>query len=152
MPVLSFYRPNALPAAPNQQHQSTEGKLPCEMFVLKYRNDSDQTKNRAEWRTHPSNKKKDVVTKRLLSSPSFSHWWHQISASVSGSRWTGLSCEDTARQSCTMVHRWWIFGDFLRPVFPASLMQHVSDLHSKFILRPHHVWKNGRHPICGRWD
>jgi len=114
--------------------------------------DSDQTKNPAEWRTHPSNKKKDVVTKRVLSSPSFSHWWHQISATVSGSRLTGLSCEDTARQSCTMVHRWWIFGDFLRPVFPASLMQHVSDLHSKFILRPQHVWKYGRHPICGRWD
>ena len=30
-----------------------------------------------------------------------------------------------------------IFGDFLRPVFLASLMQHVSDLHLKFALRPH---------------
>jgi len=28
-------------------------------------------------------------------------------------------------------------------------MQHISDLHSKFALRPHHVWKYGRHPI---WD
>jgi len=27
-------------------------------------------------------------------------------------------------------------------------MQHVSDLHLKFALRPHHVWKYGRHPIC----
>jgi len=26
-------------------------------------------------------------------------------------------------------------------------MQHVSDLHPKFALRPHHVWKYGRHPI-----
>jgi len=25
-------------------------------------------------------------------------------------------------------------------------MQHVSDLHPKFALRPHHVWKYGRHP------
>jgi len=25
-----------------------------------------------------------------------------------------LSCEDIARQSCMMVHRWRIFGDFLR--------------------------------------
>jgi len=25
-------------------------------------------------------------------------------------------------------------------------------MHSKFALRPHHVWKYGRHPICGRWD
>jgi len=26
-------------------------------------------------------------------------------------------------------------------------VQHVSHLHSKFALRPHHVWKYGRHPI-----
>jgi len=31
------------------------------------------------------------------------------------------------------------FWRFLRPV--------VSDLHSKFALRPHHVWKYGRHPL-----
>jgi len=37
-----------------------------------------------------------------------------------------------------MVHRWRIFGDFLRPVFTASRVQHVSDLHPKFALRPHH--------------
>jgi len=39
------------------------------------------------------------------------------------------------------------FGDFLHPEFPASRVQHVSDLHPKFALRPHHVWKYGRHPI-----
>ena len=36
---------------------------------------------------------------------------------------------------------------FLRPVFPASRVQHISDPHSKFALGPHHVWKYGRHPI-----
>ena len=30
-------------------------------------------------------------------------------------------------------------ASFLRPVFPASRLQHISDLHSKFALRPHHV-------------
>ena len=61
-----------------------------------------------------------------------------------------LSCEDIARQSCATVPRRRIFGDILRPAFPASV-QHISDvdLHSKFALRPHHVWKYGRHPICG---
>jgi len=29
-----------------------------------------------------------------------------------------------------------IFGDFLRPVFSASRVQQVSDLHLKFALRP----------------
>ena len=29
----------------------------------------------------------------------------------------------------------------------ASRLQHTSDVHSKFALRPHHVWKYGRHPI-----
>jgi len=41
---------------------------------------------------------------------------------------------------------------FLHPVFSASRVQQVSDLHLKFALRPHHVWKYGRHPICGSWD
>jgi len=35
---------------------------------------------------------------------------------------------------------------FLRPAFPASRVQQVSDLHLQFALRPHHVWKYGRHP------
>jgi len=34
-----------------------------------------------------------------------------------------------------------IFGDFLRPVFSANRVQHVSDLHPKFALGPHHVYK-----------
>jgi len=41
-----------------------------------------------------------------------------------------------------------IFWRFLHPAFPASRVQHVSDLHHKFALRPHHMWKYGRHPIC----
>jgi len=65
---------------------------------------------------------------------------------------TCLNCEDIARQSCAMVRRWRCFASFLRPVFPASRVEHISDLHSKFALGPHHVWKYGRHPICGRWD
>jgi len=31
------------------------------------------------------------------------------------------------------------FGEFLRPLFPASRVQHISDLHSKFVLRPYRV-------------
>ena len=65
---------------------------------------------------------------------------------------TCLSREDIAWQSCTMVRRWRLFGDFLRPAFPASRVQHISNLHPKFALRPHHVWKYGRHPISNRCD
>jgi len=61
---------------------------------------------------------------------------------------TCLHCEDTAREICAMVRRWRIFGDCLRPVFPASRVQHMADLHSKFALRSHHVWKYD--PICDR--
>jgi len=32
-----------------------------------------------------------------------------------------------------------IFGDFLGSAFAASRVQHISDLHSKFALEPHHV-------------
>jgi len=38
----------------------------------------------------------------------------------------------------------------LRPAIPASRVQYISDLHSKFALRPHHVWKYDRHPIFDR--
>jgi len=57
-----------------------------------------------------------------------------------------LSCEDMARQICAMVPRWRIFGDFFGLAFPASCV------HPKFALRPHHVCKYDRHPICGGWD
>ena len=52
---------------------------------------------------------------------------------------TCLSCEDMTRQSCAMVPRWRFLATFLRPVFAASRVQQVSDLHSKFALRPRHV-------------
>jgi len=39
---------------------------------------------------------------------------------------TCLSCEDTARQSCAMVPKW----RFLRSVFAASRVLHISDMHS----------------------
>jgi len=51
-----------------------------------------------------------------------------------------LSCGDTARQSCAMVPTWRLFCVLY------SSGQHVSDLYPKFALRPHHVWKYGRHP------
>ena len=63
-----------------------------------------------------------------------------------------LICEDLGWQSCAMVPRWRFFGEFLRHVFSASRVQHVSDLHLKLALRPHHVWKYGGHPICDGWD
>jgi len=50
------------------------------------------------------------------------------------------------------VVRWCADCDFLRPVFPASHVQHISDMHSKFALRPHHVSKYGRHSVCDHWD
>ena len=53
------------------------------------------------------------------------------------------------------VVRWGRYGDFfasfLHPVFPASRVQHVSDLHVKFALRSHHVWKYGICPLCIWW-
>ena len=40
---------------------------------------------------------------------------------------TCLSCEDIARQSCAMVQRWRFLATFLRPVFSASRVHHISD-------------------------
>jgi len=63
-----------------------------------------------------------------------------------------LSFESIARQICGMVRRWRFLLYFLRPVFTANRMQHISHMHSKFALRPHHAQKYGRHPISDRWD
>jgi len=54
---------------------------------------------------------------------------------------TCLGCEDIARQSCAIMPRWRFLATFLRPVFSAHRVPHVSDLHLKFALRPHHVCK-----------
>jgi len=56
---------------------------------------------------------------------------------------TCVSCEDRARQSCAMVQRWRFFCEYLRPGYSAIRVQHVSDLHSKFAVRSHHVCKYG---------
>jgi len=34
--------------------------------------------------------------------------------------------------------------------FQQGSVQHISDMHSKFALRPHHVRKHGRHTISDR--
>ena len=44
------------------------------------------------------------------------------------------------------------FWRFFESCISASRVQHVWDLYPKFALRPHHVWKYGRHPISDRWD
>ena len=54
-----------------------------------------------------------------------------------------------AKVQLDKVVRWCQNGDFLRLVFSASRVPQISDMHSTFALRPHHVWKYGRHPICG---
>jgi len=60
---------------------------------------------------------------------------------------TCLSCEDIQADK---VVRWCRNSIFLRRVFSASRVQHISDMHSKFALRPHHVWKYGRHSVSDR--
>ena len=88
-----------------------------------------------------------------VSSPKFTILWGHVEEALLFNNFfpivdTCLSSKDTARQSCEMVPKWRL----LRPVFSASSVQRISDMHSKFALRPHHVWKYGRHPISDRWD
>ena len=61
-------------------------------------------------------------------------------------------CALVAKIQADKVVRYCRDGDFLWPVFSASRVQYTSDLHSKFALRPHHVWKYGRHRIYDAWD
>ena len=56
----------------------------------------------------------------------------------------------TSSVPCSNAAKTRFFASFLCPVFPASRVQSISDLHSKFALRPHHVWMYGRHRVCDR--
>jgi len=54
-----------------------------------------------------------------------------------------ISETNIAQQNCAMVPRWQSLATFFRPIFPASRVQYVSDLHLKFSLRPQY------HTMCG---
>jgi len=65
----------------------------------------------------------------------------------------GLSIHaPAAKIQSDKVVRWCQNDDIVHPGFSASRVQHISDMHTKFALRPHHVWKYGRHPITDHWD
>jgi len=75
------------------------------------------------------------------SSPYYGDMWRRYCCLTSFFQivYTCLTCEDIAWQSCAMVPRWRFWATFLRPVFAASRVQHISDLHSKFALGPRYV-------------
>ena len=79
-----------------------------------------------------------------VTGPKFTILWAHVGDTLLSRNFSPIvnmcfSSEDIARQSCAMVRRWRIFGDFLRPAFPTSRVQHISDLYSKFAQGPHHV-------------
>ena len=83
---------------------------------------------------------------RGRSSPYYEHVWTRYRCLTSS--FFGFSIHVLAAKiQPNKVVRWCQNGDFLHPVFSASRVQHISDMHSKFALRPHHVRKYGRHPI-----
>jgi len=86
------------------------------------------------------------------SGPKFTILWKHVEEILLLNKFFPIvdTCEDIAGQSCAIVPRWRFLATFLRPVFAASRVQHISDLHSKFALGPRHVYKYGRHPICDR--
>jgi len=61
---------------------------------------------------------------------------------------TCLSCEDIARQSCAMVPIDVNFGDFFASCVFSEPRAAGFRLDLKFALRPRHVCKYGRHPLC----
>jgi len=85
------------------------------------------------------------------SSPYYEHVWTRYRCLTSS--FFGFSIHVLAAKiQPNKVVRWCQNGDFLHPVFSESRVQHISDMHSKFALRPHHVRKYGKHPISNHWD
>jgi len=59
-----------------------------------------------------------------------------VDTCLSGGRYSPTKLYDAAEMA--------ILATFFRPVFAASRVQRM---HSKFVLRPHHVPNYGKHPI-----
>jgi len=90
------------------------------------------------------------------SKPKFTIFWEHVEEILLPNKFFSIvgmcfNCEDIARQICAMVPWWRFFWRVFASCISASGVQHVS-VHLKFALRPHHVWKYGRHPICDGWD
>jgi len=69
-------------------------------------------------------------------------WRHVEEVSVFNKFFFRLSIHASAAKiQPNKVVRWCQNDDYLRPVFSVSNVQRISDMHSKFALRPHHVWK-----------
>jgi len=71
------------------------------------------------------------------------HYWAELQ-SVHGLRCYGNIARTRNVSVCSYSLYTCYFGDFLGPAFPTSHVQHISDMHFKFALRPHHVWKGSR--------
>jgi len=88
-----------------------------------------------------------------VSRPKFTILWRHVQEASEFKFFFRLSIHASAAKiQPDKVVRWCQNGDILRPVFSASRVQHISDMHSKFPLRPYHVWKYGRYPISDCWD
>jgi len=88
----------------------------------------------------------------VRSSPYYEDMWRRWRYQCLTSFFLLLIHASAEKKQPNEVVRWCQNGDFLRHAFSASCVQHISDVHSKFALRPHHVWKYGRHPISDNWD
>jgi len=100
-------------------------RVPC--------SNADKTRNPLKLRGVPQTNE----TISAASGPKFTILWGHVEEVLLLKKFfpivdTCLICEDIARQSCGMVPRWRFLATFLSPVFGASHVQHISDLHSKF--------------------
>ena len=84
------------------------------------------------------------------SSPYYEDMWRRY-RSLTSFFWLSIHAS-TAKIQPNKLVRCCQNGDFLCPVVSASRVQYISDMHSKFALRPHHVWKYGRHPTSDHWN
>ena len=120
-----------------------DGQRLCKVWLAsgERRQCSNEAKKRKQLKLVGVPQTPETISAVSGSSPNCENMWRTYCCLTSSFRIVDIcfSCEDTARRSCAMVCRWRFFASFLRPVFPASRMQHISDLHSKFALRPHHV-------------
>jgi len=82
-------------------------------------------------------------------------WGHLEETLLLNSFFSNVDVPQLLRYSPTKLYdgaRMANFWRFFASCISASRVQHVSDLHPKFALRPHHVWQYGRLPISGGWD
>jgi len=132
----TWWPPCRIQVAPSVQHR----KVWLTPITTVPRSNAAKMRNPLKWARVPQTSKPISA----VSGPTFAILWGHVEEILHcclTSFFRLLICALVAKIQPDKVVWWCADGEFLGPAFSVSQVRHVSDLHLKCTLRPHHVWK-----------